>query len=165
MSHTVTVTRTTTTATTSALLINTGYLRTIPGILKFFETIIGAVCVGLIANYSYYTIHRYQNYNTDIFFLIVTSAFLICTFAILVSCIISISTASILPKTIFELIYHGLAFVLYIIASICLIVEVNRYRHSRYEYDPLLAASILGLINSGLYLLSTGFAYKSYRGG
>lgn len=165
MSHTVTVTRTTTSSTTTAVLINTGFLKTIPGVLKLFETLIGAVCVGLIANYSYYNLHSYSSYSTDLFFFLIATTFMIATFVILVSCIISISTATILPKTIFELIYHGLAFVLYTIASICLAVDTNRYRQRRYDYEPLLACSILGIINSALYLISTIFAYKSYRGG
>ena len=70
----------------------------------FFSTffqIIGAVCVGLIANYSYYSYRIYHNYTYDLFFFLIATTFMIATFIILVSCIISISTASILPKTIF----------------------------------------------------------------
>lgn len=41
MSHAVTITRTTTTHTTSsAIMINSGYLKTIPGLLKLAELVI-----------------------------------------------------------------------------------------------------------------------------
>lgn len=38
MSHTVTVTRTTT-STTSAIILNTGYVKSIPGLLKLAEVV------------------------------------------------------------------------------------------------------------------------------
>ena len=101
MSHSVTVTRTTTTSTTSAILLNTGYFKTYPGLLKLFELIIGAVIVGITAYYN-----KYQNYYTsspEVFFCIVAVACLVGTGCLLLSCILSISSASILPKTIFIL--------------------------------------------------------------
>lgn len=38
MSHTVTVTRTTT-STTSAIILNTGYVKSLPGLLKLVEVV------------------------------------------------------------------------------------------------------------------------------
>lgn len=38
MSHTVTVTRTTT-STTSAIILNTGYVKSVPGLLKLAEVV------------------------------------------------------------------------------------------------------------------------------
>lgn len=38
MSHTVTVTRTTT-STTSAIILNTGYVKSMPGLLKLTEVV------------------------------------------------------------------------------------------------------------------------------
>lgn len=39
MSHTVTVTRTTTTSSGSYIVLNTGYLKTIPGLLKLAQLV------------------------------------------------------------------------------------------------------------------------------
>nr|CAD7594754.1 unnamed protein product [Timema genevievae] len=145
--------------------------------------ILGAVCVGLSAYYlrSYY----YQNQVPVLFFLLMATAFLITTFCLMFSSLISISTASFLPKTIFEVIYHIVAFSLYLAASINLMVDISKYSKNS-TYDAFLAASlanapvvlsqttedgeievrisIIGLINSVLYLCSAVLAIRSYRG-
>ncbi|KAL3268583.1 hypothetical protein HHI36_007691 [Cryptolaemus montrouzieri] len=94
MSHSVTVTRTTTTTTTSAIIINTGYMKTWPGLFKLLQFVLGAVIVALV---SYYY-GKYQHPSSDTFFLLTAVTFLVGTFLILLSCLISISTASVLPK-------------------------------------------------------------------
>ncbi|XP_066141341.1 CKLF-like MARVEL transmembrane domain-containing protein 8 [Euwallacea fornicatus] len=163
MSHSVTVTRTTTTTTTSAIIINTGYIKTWPGILKFAELILGIITVGLV---SYYY-QRYSNFTQtpETFFLLMAVTFLVGTFLLLLSCLISISTSSIISKTIYEVVYHGFAFILLLAASLTFIIEVNHKKHSySYDYEPYFAAAIIGLVNSALYLLSTIFAQRSYRG-
>ncbi|KAJ8959813.1 hypothetical protein NQ318_011545 [Aromia moschata] len=146
MSHTVTVTRTTTTTTTSALIINTGYLKSWPGLLKLAQVILGIVVVGLV---SYY-FNRYQNINNtpEVFFLLMAVTFLVGTFLLLT-----------------EVVYHGFAFILYLAASLTFIIEVNhRKRNYYYDYEPYFAAAVIGLVVSFLYLLSTVFALRSYRG-
>ncbi|KAG5900502.1 hypothetical protein JTB14_010912 [Gonioctena quinquepunctata] len=155
--------RTTTTTTTSAIIINTGYLKSWPGLLKFAELILGIVVVGLV---SYY-INKWNYINTpELFFLLMAVTFLVGTFILLTACLISISTASIISKTIYEVVYHGFAFVLYLAAGLTFIVEVNHYKRQHYsrDYEPYFAAAIIGLIVSVLYLLSTIFALRSYRG-
>ncbi|CAH0554899.1 unnamed protein product [Brassicogethes aeneus] len=164
MSHSVTVTRTTTTTTTSAIILNTGYLKSWPGILKVLQVILGIVAVGLV---SYY-VNRYLGYTQtpELFFLLMAVTFLVGSFLLLLSCLISISTASIISKTIHEVVYHGFAFVLYLAASLALLIEVNHNKssYSRRDYEPYLVASIIGLVISALYLLSTIFAMRSYKG-
>ncbi|CAH1967716.1 unnamed protein product [Acanthoscelides obtectus] len=164
MSHTVTITRTTTTTTTSAIIINTGYLKSWPGLLKFAQLILGIIVVGLV---SYY-VDKYHRYiqTPELFYLLIAVTFMIGTFLLLLACLISISTASIISKTIYEVIYHGFAFLLYLIASLVFITEVNHNKRSNYSYDyePYLAAAIIGLVISLLYLLSAVFALRSYRG-
>lgn len=163
MSHTVTVTRTTTTTTTSAIILNTGYLKTWPGLLKLAQLILGAVVVGLV---SYYY-DRYQTYvqTPETFFLLMAVTFLVGTFLLLLSCLISISTASIISKTIHEVVYHGFAFILYLAASLTFIIEVNHKKRSySNDYEPYFAAAVIGLVISVLYLISTIFALRSYRG-
>ncbi|XP_017780746.1 PREDICTED: uncharacterized protein LOC108565681 [Nicrophorus vespilloides] len=158
MSHTVTVTRTTTTTTTSAIILNTGYMKTYPGILKLLQTILGIVVVGLLGHY-----HKTFYYTHEIFFLLMAVTFLIATFLLLLSCLTSISTASIISKTSYEVIYHGAACIMYIAASIAFLVKVSDNRRSG-SYEPDMAAGSIGLAIAILYLFSTVLAQRSYRG-
>lgn len=62
-----------------------------------FLQILGIIVVGLV---SYYY-GRFRGFHTpELFFLLMAVAFLIGTFCLLFSCLISISTASILAKTV-----------------------------------------------------------------
>ncbi|KAI5633075.1 membrane-associating domain-containing protein [Phthorimaea operculella] len=168
MSHTVTITRTTTTSSGTALFLNTGYLKTTPGLLKLAELILGAVCVGLIA--YYFDRRYYNNYDTrpELFFLLTATTFMIGTFCLLTACLVSLSSGSIISKTIYEVIYHGIAFVMYLAAGLTLIIEVHENKNTAYRYkshyEAYLAASIIGLVLAGLYLFSTILANRSYRG-
>ncbi|KAK9512758.1 hypothetical protein O3M35_001111 [Rhynocoris fuscipes] len=157
MSHTVTVTRTTTTTTTSAIILNTGYMKTLPGLLKILEVVVAAVCLGLL-------IHYRSSYYFNEFFLCVLTAVLVGSTCLLLSCILSISTASMIPKTMYEFIYHLVAFCLCLAASITLMVELNRTSQYSSYYKPYLTASILGFVLTVLYLVSMVFSYRSYRG-
>ncbi|KAK6625373.1 hypothetical protein RUM43_005670 [Polyplax serrata] len=163
MSHTVNITRTTTTVTTSGLFLNTGYFKTIPGLLKFFQAVLGAAAIGLMAQ-NMSDCRYYNLISRELFFLLVVTTFMIGTVLILLSCLFSISTATILPKTFYELVYHSFAFVLLLAAGITLLVTVNQYNYNKYRYDELLAAGIITLVNAALYLVSTVFAYRSYKG-
>ncbi|XP_063220807.1 uncharacterized protein LOC134530125 [Bacillus rossius redtenbacheri] len=162
MSHSVVITRTTTTSSGTAVFLNTGYMSSLGGILKFFQTVLGAVCTGLVGYYVDRDAYGIV-FIPRIFFLLMAVTFLITTFCILLSSLLSISSASILPKTLFEVIYHLLGFALLLAASLTLLIKVADYKRS-YIYEPILAASIIGLVNSGLYLFSTILAFRSYRG-
>uniref|UniRef100_A0A336KC16 CSON011304 protein n=1 Tax=Culicoides sonorensis TaxID=179676 RepID=A0A336KC16_CULSO len=165
MSHSVVITRTTTTSSGNAgFMVNSGYLKTFPGLLKLAQLILNAVCVGLVAYYfrRYHSV--YSNGNPELFFLLMTTTFLIGTFCLLLSCLVSWSTGGIISKTIYELIYHTLAFLLLLIASIILLVEVTNNRFGGNVKEAYLAASIIGLINAGLYLISALLANRHYRG-
>ncbi|XP_053623392.1 uncharacterized protein LOC128682600 [Plodia interpunctella] len=163
MSHTVTITRTTAVSsgnTGNFLYINSGYASTLPGLLKLAQLLLSAACVGVM---TYYYDHG-SKYLTraELFFLLVAVAFLIGTFCLYLSYLISLSSATMISKTVFEVIYHGLGFILYLAAGITLLTEVNHYKRSS-TYEAYLAASIMGLILAGLYLLSTVFANRSFR--
>ncbi|XP_037028954.1 uncharacterized protein LOC119069154 [Bradysia coprophila] len=160
MSHSVTITRTVTTSnTTSTLVVNTGYLKTVPGLLKLVQLILGAVCVGLA---SWYYNNRYD-YTPSLFFLLMATTFLVGTFCLLVSCLFSLSTGGIISKTIYELIYHSIGAILLIAASITLLIHVNKNNNS-YYHEKFLIAAIIGLINGILYVVSAILARRSYRG-
>ncbi|XP_059054277.1 uncharacterized protein LOC131848438 [Achroia grisella] len=164
MSHTVTITRTTAVSSGTPLFINTGYMGSMPGLLKLAQLLMGAACVGIV---GYYYDQNYRNSasKAELFFLLIAVSFLIGTFCLLTSCIVSLSSASLISKTVYEVIYHGLAFILYLAAGITFLTEVNQNKRSYYNaYEPYLAAAVMGLILAGLYLLSTFMANRSYRG-
>jgi len=165
MSHAVTITRTTTTTTsTSALVLNTGYLKTLPGILKLAQLIIGGVVVFFVGwhFYDYWDFRYFNAPKTLLFFFAMAVTFFIGTFCLLASCLVSLSTGGIISKTIYELVYHTVAFLLYLVASILLLIKANDY-NLQFSH-PFMFCSILGLILSGLYLVSAVFAQRSYRG-
>ncbi|KAI8127857.1 hypothetical protein FF38_08629 [Lucilia cuprina] len=160
MSHSVTITRTTTSTTnTSYIVLNTGYLKSFSGLLKLFELLIGGAMVGIFSYYQGYNFHN--TYDGVVFTFLMAVTFMIGTFCLLLSCLISLSTGGIISKTIYELIYHSVAAILLLVSSTILIISVNdRYR----KHDAYLAASIMGLINSVLYFISAFLAHRSYRG-
>uniref|UniRef100_T1JME5 MARVEL domain-containing protein n=1 Tax=Strigamia maritima TaxID=126957 RepID=T1JME5_STRMM len=170
-SHSVTVTRTTTTVSSSAIILNIGFLKGVPGILKLLQLIIGIIIVGILSHYSTsWTISTRYDYRADLFYILVAVAFFVTTFLLIVSGVISLATASILPKTVFEYIYHATAFLLYLIATIvyltALIKRNDRYHYSQYPgYEAKMAAAVLGFLNSGLYLFSAIMAYRFTRVG
>ncbi|XP_022820167.1 uncharacterized protein LOC111352077 isoform X1 [Spodoptera litura] len=165
MSHSLTITRTTVATSGTPVYINSGYMSSTPGLLKLAELLLGAACVGVVAYYMDHGYYRIGDGKAVLFYLLVAVACLVGTFCLFTSCIVSLSTASIISKTIYEVIYHGVAFVLYLAAGITLMVEVNHYKdHYRRDYEPYLAAAIMGLIMAALYLLSTFLANRQYRG-
>ncbi|XP_046736900.1 uncharacterized protein LOC124405769 [Diprion similis] len=163
MSHSVTIRTTTTTTSGSTIILNTGYLRTFPGILKFLEVALGIVCVGIIGHDHDSGYSVALSSTPRIFFLLMTTTFMIASFILLVSCLASLSTGSIISKTIYEVIYHSIGFGLLLAASLNLLIDVTK-NNRVYNYDALLAASVIGLVNAALYLLSTLLALRSYRG-
>merc|ERR1712071_246377 len=159
MSHNVMVTRTTTTTTTSsAILLNTGYLKTLPGLLKLLQVVVGAIVVGLLANYTGY----WRGYNFVA--LLIATTCLITTSCLVISCLLSISTATIITKTVFDLVYHGVGFCLYLASSVNLLVEVTKYNSRGVgSHDAFVAAGALGAVSSVLYCISTVLALRNYR--
>lgn len=161
MSHSVTIRTQTMTTGSTAVFINTGYLKTWSGLLKLVQLALGIVCVGIIGHqFSMYTCYRS---TAELFFFLITTTFMIGTFLLLLSCLASLSTSSIISKTIYELVYHAVAFGLYLAAALTLLVHASNNKGYR-EYELLLGAAICGLVNAALYFLSTIIALRSYRG-
>ncbi|XP_034178395.1 uncharacterized protein LOC117603392 isoform X2 [Osmia lignaria lignaria] len=161
MSHSVTIRTQTVTSSSTSVIINTGYLKTWGGLFKLLHVALGIVCVAIIGHR--FTTHGGYQYTAELFFLLITTTFMISSFILLVSCLASLSTSSIISKTIFELLYHSIAFGLYLAASLTFIVHVSNMK-GYSQYEVLMAAAICGLVNSALYLLSTIVALRTYRG-
>ncbi|XP_067639471.1 uncharacterized protein [Eurosta solidaginis] len=161
MSHSVTITRTTTSTTnTSYIVLNTGYLKTMPGLLKFFQLLIGIAIVGIFSHYF-----NRSGTSAEILLFLMSTTFMIGTFCLLLACLTSLSTGGIISKTIYELIYHSIAAILLLVASVILLLELKDRRYFRdRQYEAYMAASIMGLVNTILYCISAFLAHRSYRG-
>ncbi|XP_031835987.1 uncharacterized protein LOC116428461 [Nomia melanderi] len=159
MSHSVTIRTQTVSSSSTAFIINSGYMKTWSGAVKLLQLVLGIVCVSIIGHQ--FTMYQYF-VTADLFFLLITTAFLIGTGILLISCLTSHSTATIIAKTIYELIYHSIAFGLYLSASLTFLVNVTN-RNSRGN-EVLMAGAICGLVNSALYFLSTIIAVRLYKG-
>lgn len=161
MSHSVTIRTQTVTSGSSTIVLNTGYLKTWSGILKLSQLALGIICIGLAGHKP--EIYYYGS-TEEMFFLLMATTFMIGTCILLISCITSFSTASIISKTIYDLLYHAFAFALLLASSLALLVHVNNYRNKReHAVMLLLIASVCGLINAALYLLNTIMAVRAYR--
>lgn len=164
MSHSVTITRTTTSTTnTSYIVLNTGYLKSFSGLLKLFELLIGIAIVTTLAIYYNKFSVRFSG-EPDLFLYLIATTFTIGTFCLLLACLTSLSTGGILAKTIYELIYHSIAAILLLVASLTLLIQLSKSRGRDNQYDAYMAASIMGLINCVLYFISAFLAHRSYRG-
>ncbi|KAK2708256.1 uncharacterized protein LOC136028401 [Artemia franciscana] len=168
--HQVTVTRTTTSVhTTSAILLNIGYFKTIPGILKVLQLAISIIVVGILGNYIWTTASSrytaYQVFVTELYLLLIATTALIATFCLTLSCLVSIATGTIIAKTIFEVIYHFTITLLYTAGGLAYIVLINDNKGTVYNKDTKMAAAVLALINGLLYALSTFYAWRAYKRG
>lgn len=115
--------------------------------MKLAQLVLGAVCVGLV---SYYMSKSFTSYSSassaELFFLLMTVSFLIGTFCLLMSCLCSLSTGGIISKTMYELVFHSVAFVLYLAASVCFLIAVTDHKYSSRIYDPYMAAAVSFLL-------------------
>lgn len=159
----ITSTTATTTASSSHLGLNIGYLRSKAGLLKLAQLIIGALNVGTVAWHLRRFYSVYASGNPELFFLLMAVAFLIGTFCLLLSCFVSLSTEGDISGAVYELVYHAIAFLLYLTASIILLVSIGKGRYYSTLKHAYMGVSILGIIVSVLYLFSAFLAQRSFR--
>lgn len=167
MPHTVTV-RTTTTATTGTF--NSGYLKSWAGILRLLETIIGTIVLGLVAYYgthfNNHSIDGFGGKSEHTYLFLVAFGCLLPTFLLLVTSVSSVMSSTLIPKTLFEVIFNIFCFLLYLSAGLALLIILVKEKHHYFresEHDGKIAASVLGLVNAVLYAISTSFSYKAYK--
>ncbi|XP_011866065.1 PREDICTED: uncharacterized protein LOC105561037 [Vollenhovia emeryi] len=138
------------------LVIKTSYLLTWHCILKIMQLMLGTICVGIIGNN--FMDHHFPYSNPQNFFLIVTTTFYINTLILFISYLFS-SSAPVIRKTNYEFLCNATTCVLFLTASIAVLVQINKKNYYYYNYKALLAASIFGLLNSMLYLCNAVFDY------
>ncbi|KAF2350900.1 Marvel domain [Trinorchestia longiramus] len=132
MSAQVTVHRMTTTTTTTAVLLNIGYLKTLPGIIKLFQIVLGIVAVAITGHYIKWDSSYYENMVPELFFLLVATTCLITTTLLLFSCLCSIATASIIPKTLFVSLMNGTLMYLLLYSSTYKLIKLTE-RNAGYS--------------------------------
>jgi len=137
------------TTASNAIRLNYDFSRTIPGKLKIGEVILGAVTVGCVGSAGEYL------ETAAIFFLLMATTFMMCTFCLLLSCVIRWRNSKDISETMFELIYHSIASIFIFSASIAL---STGYR-SHYHDGIYISASVIGTFTSILYFFSAICAY------
>lgn len=130
--------------------------------IMFWIQILGAIAVGILA--YYYHNHLYYHAASDLFFLLMSVAFVICTFCLLLACVVSWSTGGLISKTMFvriysrlpkssviyinllyqfqELIYHAVATILLLAASLTLLIKIGNYRYNNSIYNSYMTAAV-----------------------
>lgn len=167
MSHTVTVTRMTTTSS-SPMVINTGYACNIQGALKVLETVFGTICLGLMLHYTKHSqVDLFAMPGHELYFILTAFGCLLCTFMLLVSSCWSFTSSSLLSRTSFEILFHLVACALYLAAGITLLTKTLDYdRRFRGEhYDARIAAAVFGIMNGALYLIGAILSFRIFRQG
>ncbi|XP_013781292.1 uncharacterized protein LOC106465604 [Limulus polyphemus] len=172
-SHKVVVTRrTTTNKRPLSFALHTDYVKSTPGILKAVETVLGTVSFGLLAHYCQPSNPLARKWLVaepeEVFFFMTTFVCVVITFLLLLSCIVSFPTASFIPKTLFELLYHCLAFIFYLCGSLSVLILVaghneTAYWSSNYGFEGKITAAVIGLVNTALYFFSAFFSFRSFN--
>ncbi|XP_024870174.1 uncharacterized protein LOC112453579 [Temnothorax curvispinosus] len=141
------------------VVINVEYLRSWNGIFKIIQLVLGTIYVGIIG-------HEFNNgyiiYPAEVYFLVATCTFYIGTFILFIGYLMSPSAASIIPKTIYEFLYHSVASILLLAASIALMVQIHKQGIILLNYNALLAASICSLLNTILYICNAVIGFGTY---
>lgn len=146
--------------------VNTGYLMSGPGLMKFLQVLLGAIIIGLVA----YHFDRHRQLTTmlvpEVFFLIVAVAALVGTFCLLLASLLSVESAAVMPQTMFEPIFYVIITGLYMAAAVHFMVQTCHRRRGGFrtpELNAFLAAAILGLLNALLYLWSFVISVRRFR--
>jgi len=159
---TVRVTTTTTTSSASILVINTGYLKTKEGIVKLLILLLTIIVFVLVMletqSYSHYFGRSYGFYANDLFLLLVSFAGLFTTSIMLLTCVTSLGTASLLPKISFDFTYHILCCLFFFISGLWVLIDALDKRT-----NSIVAASVIALVISFLHLIHGIFSYRLCR--
>ncbi|XP_046466085.1 uncharacterized protein [Neodiprion pinetum] len=107
----------------------------------------------------------------SMFFFLITTTFMVASFILLVSCIASFSINLTISKGDYlqDVLYHVIGFVLLLAASISVLIETTLNGSNLFvelvfpSKNAVTAASVIGMVNALLYLLSAKLALESYR--
>ncbi|XP_059618000.1 uncharacterized protein LOC132262679 isoform X2 [Phlebotomus argentipes] len=158
MSQHVVVTRTSTTPNSSSTIIAVAHY------LMVVQLVLGLFVLGIF----WYFTNQYKLEAlvtpTRLLFFAIPVAFAIGNFCFLFASFLSFNSGGVIFQTTHDLIYHTVALVSYLSITIAFFVEVLRtIRSSDPIYNGYLTSSIIGIIVSGLYFISTFLTFKFCR--
>lgn len=153
---TVQVRHTTTTSTSraSVLVINTGYLTSKLGLLKLLILILSLVSFILIL----LEIERYSNYHdSDRYLMLISFGDWLTVAIMLIAALLSLGTASILPKTSFDFMFHFFMGILIFVGG--LLVSLNAF--GRTERNAKVQTScVLAMVCGVVQIVHGIFSYR-----
>ncbi|XP_027201819.2 uncharacterized protein LOC113795795 [Dermatophagoides pteronyssinus] len=157
------------------IVVNKNYLRSIPGLLKLVQCLCCLISFLTIwlscrSNYDPYlgTYSGFVGGDLETFALLIHFMLFMMTTLILAIYYLSIFASTIIPKTVFEFVYHLLAFISQLIVSICLLITLVNRNQADDGFPPepgfkgKLTSSIFGLMASIVYGIDACYSYQSY---
>jgi len=148
------------------LQINVWYFRSVPGIMKVIEWVIGIICIACASPPYFDAAH---------WFVFVAVFCFIFTFVWACIHFFSLTTVISVPWLLIEIGYTALATLFYFIAFIVLLVETAKlryvvgggipfppYHYQTFSYDAYLAAGSFGVFNFIAYAIETLFHAKTF---
>ncbi|XP_053209636.1 uncharacterized protein LOC128393475 isoform X2 [Panonychus citri] len=168
------------------LKVNCQYFKTIPGIIRLSELVIGIICFIsiIVSSSSYYNPflgtedYGFAGGTVEIFFLLNIYACLLATFLITIATLTAttlspspltqsptLANSSSANKLSFCFIYHFTAFVINLINSLNLLIVITKRNRGVQIKEPgygyKIVASVFGLLLSLCYLLSAMFTFRT----
>lgn len=134
--------------------ININYFKTLPGILKLAQLVLGIICMACASPAFIGATH---------FFLFVAVSAFIATLLWIFVYLLSVREALKLPIhwVLTELLNHGILTVLYLIATIVQLAGWSGY--SGHYVASNITAGVFGLINTIAYAVSSYFIYLEHK--
>lgn len=149
-------TTTTTTARSSVIVINTGYLSSKLGLLKFLITVLSLVTFIMVLMSLDTKETRF--FDSDRYLLMTSFADWITVTLMLISALLSLGSATILPKASFDFIFHFILGLCVLAGGIWVAVDV--YGQDPYRNEYIQAACICAMICGLLQIIHGIFSYR-----
>lgn len=118
-----------------------------------------------VSNYADVGQYFYSYFRHELFFVIVCSCGVITSGCIVFSLLISAETATHLPNTAFEWMYHLVMAVLLFSSSVAVLTVVNERDSLQRlrDFEAKVTTAVLGMVNAGIYLLSFIISIRSRK--
>lgn len=149
------------------LSLNYRYCLSLPGILKLIEMMLNVACINLMLQYcnpTYTAVTWGFLGNTDeTLFILINFSALMMNALFFISCILSVATAVALSKSVLDVMGNIAHFFICIGSSLVLLSSVVTHqpttKYKEYIFQGKVTVSVLGIVNSLLYLCSVLAAY------
>jgi len=146
---------------TSYIEFNRCYFKNFSGVLKLLEVALGMVCVAL-AGRNFSMDHGYLDEFKQLTFLIITASFMMGTYLVILSSLLSKPFGELIGYTIYEVLYNIHGGVLHLIVSSMIMSETQNYSGKR-QYNVTMASAIVSMINALFYFISAFTGHSRYK--